>query len=101
MQRQPRISLRTPASRVFWPFEQYFWFSHPAVEVYRCKNGAPHWPEIAPLVTKLLKDSGYVCGLSGKFKLKRQTSKKKLRTKIRDMKDWLRSLLTVPIAMYR
>ena len=35
---------------------------------------------------------------AGKFKLKRRTSKKKLRAKVRDMKDWLRSQLTVPIA---
>jgi len=39
------------------------------------------------------------CGHSraGKFKLKRRTSKKKLRAKMRGMKDWLRSHLTVPI----
>jgi arylsulfatase len=40
-----------------------------ASSVKGCKNGASHWPEIAPLVTKLLKDSGYVCGLSGKLHL--------------------------------
>jgi len=42
----------------------------------------------------------HYCGHSraGKFKLKRRTSKKKLRAKVRDMKDWLRSQLTVPIA---
>jgi len=42
----------------------------------------------------------HYCGHSraGRFKLKRRTSKKKLRAKIRDMKDWLRSRLTVPIA---
>jgi group II intron reverse transcriptase/maturase len=42
----------------------------------------------------------HYCGHSraGKFKLKRRTSKKKLRAKLRDMKDWLRSQLTVPIA---
>jgi hypothetical protein len=42
----------------------------------------------------------HYCGHSraGKFKLKRRTAKKKLRTKIRDMKDWLRSQLTVPIS---
>lgn len=34
-----------------------------------CKNGAAYWPEKAPLVTKLLKDAGYVCGLSGKLHL--------------------------------
>jgi group II intron reverse transcriptase/maturase len=42
----------------------------------------------------------HYCGHSraGKFKLKRRTSKKKMRTKVRDMKDWFRSQLTVPIA---
>ena len=41
----------------------------------------------------------HYCGLSraGKFKLKRQTSKKKLKVKLRDMKDWLRSRLTTPL----
>ncbi|AQQ09103.1 Arylsulfatase [Sedimentisphaera cyanobacteriorum] len=34
-----------------------------------CKNGASHWPEVAPLVPKLLKDEGYLCGLSGKLHL--------------------------------
>jgi len=34
-----------------------------------CKNGAAYWPEKAPLVTKLLKDAGYTCGLSGKLHL--------------------------------
>ncbi len=34
-----------------------------------CKNGAACWAEKAPLVTKLLKDAGYVCGLSGKLHL--------------------------------
>jgi len=37
--------------------------------VHGCKNGAAYWPEAAPLVTKLLKDAGYVCGLSGKLHL--------------------------------
>ena len=37
--------------------------------VHGCKNGAAYWPEAAPLVTKLLRDSGYVCGLSGKLHL--------------------------------
>lgn len=41
----------------------------------------------------------HYCGLSraGRFKLKRRTSKKKLKGKLRDMKDWLRSQLTVPL----
>lgn len=33
------------------------------------KNGAAEWSEAAPLVTKLLKDAGYECGLSGKLHL--------------------------------
>jgi arylsulfatase len=37
--------------------------------VQGCKNGAAFWPEQAPLVTKLLKDKGYICGLSGKLHL--------------------------------
>jgi len=37
--------------------------------VHGCKNGAAYWPEAAPLVTKLLRDPGYVCGLSGKLHL--------------------------------
>ena len=41
----------------------------------------------------------HYCGLSraGKFKLKRRTSKKKLKGKLRDFQDWLRSQLTVPL----
>ena len=41
----------------------------------------------------------HYCGLSpaGRFQLKRRTSKKKLKGKLRDMKDWLRSQLTVPL----
>lgn len=40
----------------------------------------------------------HYCGQSraGKFKLKRKTAKKKLRTKIEAMKDWLRAKLTTP-----
>jgi len=34
-----------------------------------CKNGAESWAEQAPLVTKLFRDMGYVCGLSGKLHL--------------------------------
>ena len=34
-----------------------------------CTNGNHHWAEAAPLVTKLLADSGYACGLSGKLHL--------------------------------
>jgi arylsulfatase len=37
--------------------------------VQGCKNGAAFWPEQAPLVTKLLKDKGFTCGLSGKLHL--------------------------------
>ncbi|MEQ8422068.1 MAG: sulfatase-like hydrolase/transferase, partial [Arenibacter algicola] len=33
------------------------------------KNGAAKWAEAAPLITKILKDAGYDCGLSGKFHL--------------------------------
>jgi RNA-directed DNA polymerase len=42
----------------------------------------------------------HYCGHSraGKFKLKRKTSKKKYRQKLRGMKDWLRANLTTPIA---
>ncbi len=37
--------------------------------VKACKNGAESWAEQAPLVTKLFRDMGYVCGLSGKLHL--------------------------------
>ena len=33
------------------------------------KNGAAEWAEAAPLVTKVMKDAGYDCGLSGKLHL--------------------------------
>lgn len=33
------------------------------------RNGGDAWPEAAPLVTKLLKDAGYECGLAGKLHL--------------------------------
>jgi group II intron reverse transcriptase/maturase len=40
----------------------------------------------------------HYCGHSraGKFKLKRKTAKKKLRVKVRELKDWFRANLTVP-----
>ncbi|MHC4556841.1 MAG: sulfatase family protein [Planctomycetota bacterium] len=37
--------------------------------VKACKNGAESWAEQAPLVTKLIRDMGYICGLSGKLHL--------------------------------
>ena len=37
--------------------------------VRACMNGNEEWGEGAPLVTKLLADKGYDCGLSGKFHL--------------------------------
>lgn len=37
--------------------------------VKACKNGAESWAEQAPLITKLFRDMGYVCGLSGKLHL--------------------------------
>ena len=42
----------------------------------------------------------HYCGTSraGKFKLKRKTSTKKLRTKFQALKDWFRSKLTEPTA---
>jgi len=42
----------------------------------------------------------HYCGRnrSGSFKLKRRTATKKLRAKIADLKDWLRSQLTIPKA---
>ncbi|HKI87486.1 MAG TPA: sulfatase-like hydrolase/transferase [Draconibacterium sp.] len=33
------------------------------------KNGQAEWPEAAPLITKILKDAGYECGLAGKLHL--------------------------------
>lgn len=37
--------------------------------VHGCMNGNNHWSEAAPLVTGLLADSGYDCGLVGKLHL--------------------------------
>jgi len=37
--------------------------------VHACINGSDHWDEAAPLVTKMLADIGYDCGLSGKLHL--------------------------------
>lgn len=37
--------------------------------LHATKNGAAYWPETAPLVTKLLKDAGYDCGMVGKLHL--------------------------------
>lgn len=37
--------------------------------IHTTKNGAAKWPETAPLITKILKDAGYECGLSGKLHL--------------------------------
>ncbi len=40
-----------------------------ASTVHGCSNGNDRWSEAAPLVTKLLSDSGYCCGLAGKLHL--------------------------------
>lgn len=40
-----------------------------ASTIHATKNGAAYWPETAPLVTKMLKDTGYDCGLVGKLHL--------------------------------
>ena len=40
-----------------------------ASTVHGCMNGNDVWDEAAPLVTKLLNDGGYDCGLAGKFHL--------------------------------
>lgn len=40
-----------------------------ASTVHGCMNGNDRWAEAAPLVTKLLKDIGYDCGLAGKLHL--------------------------------
>ena len=37
--------------------------------VHGCSNGNSHWAEAAPLVTRLLADAGYCCGLAGKLHL--------------------------------
>jgi len=37
--------------------------------VHGCMNGNERWSEAAPLVTKLLADAGYDCGLAGKLHL--------------------------------
>ena len=40
-----------------------------ASTVHGCSNGNSHWAEAAPLVTGLLADAGYCCGLAGKLHL--------------------------------
>lgn len=40
-----------------------------ASSVHASMNGNDYWAEAAPLITKLLKDGGYDCGLAGKFHL--------------------------------
>jgi arylsulfatase len=40
-----------------------------ASSIRACTNGNHHWAEAVPLVTKLLADAGYACGLSGKLHL--------------------------------
>jgi arylsulfatase len=37
--------------------------------VHGCTNGNDYWADAAPLVTKLLADAGYDCGLAGKLHL--------------------------------
>jgi arylsulfatase A-like enzyme len=37
--------------------------------IHACINGSDHWDEAAPLVTKMLADIGYDCGLAGKLHL--------------------------------
>jgi arylsulfatase A-like enzyme len=37
--------------------------------VHGCCNGNERWPDAAPLVTRLLADAGYDCGLAGKLHL--------------------------------
>ena len=37
--------------------------------VHACMNGNDRWADAAPLVTKLLADAGYDCGLAGKLHL--------------------------------
>jgi arylsulfatase len=37
--------------------------------VHACINGSAHWDEAAPLITKILADAGYDCGLAGKLHL--------------------------------
>ncbi|MGD9046421.1 MAG: sulfatase-like hydrolase/transferase [Anaerolineae bacterium] len=37
--------------------------------VHGCMNGNDYWADAAPLVTKLLADAGYDCGLAGKLHL--------------------------------
>ena len=37
--------------------------------VHACMNGNDYWADAAPLVTRLLSDAGYDCGLAGKLHL--------------------------------
>lgn len=49
--------------------------------VHGSMNGNEHWDEAAPLVTKLLKDVGYDCGLAGKFHLTGTANRREPRPK--------------------
>lgn len=40
-----------------------------ASRVHNCRNGNEAWPGHPPLISKLLADSGYDCGMAGKFHL--------------------------------
>lgn len=63
-----------------------------ARETARCGEGAPGTFDFLGFT--------HYCGASraGKFKLKRKTATKKLRTKLRELKDWFRENLTKPTA---
>ena len=37
--------------------------------IHNCRNGNDTWPNHPPLISKILADSGYTCGLVGKFHL--------------------------------
>ena len=58
-------------------------------------DGVPQGSVLSPLFLGFT----HYCGQSraNRFKLKRRTAKKKLKAKLQDMKDWLRSRLIVPL----
>lgn len=88
--------------------------------VHACTNGNDHWDEAAPLVTKLLKDAGYNCGLTGKLHVAGAQGRVEPRPKDdgysffrwshhppddwdegHDYADWIRSLGKDPRAIYK
>lgn len=91
-----------------------------ASTIHACSNGNASWAEAAPLVTKLLADEGYDCGLCGKLHLAGAKGRIEPRpaddgyrffswshhatddwSKGHDYADWVRSRSVDPTAIYQ